>query len=144
MEKMIAEAEEIITVGKKLNIKTELLADDEAERFIQRTLDLFTPFRTTGHLGIGYDYITLPIDNWEFSYMEYLSQESGYIFFSQNNRLSGRTVVKIDNLQELGKILDESFGMEYFLTNKNADFLIAVNWYVVEISGIELSVFGIN
>ena len=45
---MIAEAEEIITVGKKLNIKTELLADDEAERFIQRTLDLFTPFRTTG------------------------------------------------------------------------------------------------
>ena len=31
--------------------------------------------------------------------------------------------------------------MEYFLTNKNADFLIAVNWYVVEILGIELSVF---
>ena len=141
MEKMIAEAEEIITVGKKLNIKAELLADDEAESFIQRTLDLFTPFRTTGHLGIGHDYITLPIDKWEFSYMEYLSQESGYIFFSQNNRLSGRTVVKIENLQELGKILDESFGMEYFLTNKNADFLIAVNWYVVEISGIELSAF---
>lgn len=137
----MAEAEEIITVGKKLNIKAELLADDEAKSFIQRTLDLFTPFRTTGHLGIGHDSFTLPIDKWEVSYMEYLSQESGYIFFSQGSRLSGRTVVKIENLQELGKILDESFGMEYFLTNKNADFLIAVNWYVVEISGVELSVF---
>lgn len=138
---MIAEADEIITVDKKLNIKAELLADDEAKSFIQRTLDLFTPFRTTGHLGIGHDSFTLPIDKWEVSYMEYLSQESGYIFFSQKNRLSGRTVVKIENLQELGKILEESFGMEYFLTNKNADLLIAVNWYVVEISGIELSVF---
>ena len=138
---MLAEAEELITVGKKLNIKAELLADDEAESCIQRTLDLFMPFRTTGHLGIGHDSFTLPIDKWEFSYMEYLSQESGYVFFSQKKRLSGRTVVRIDNLQELGKILEESFGMEYFLTNKNADFLIAVNWYVVEILGIELSVF---
>lgn len=138
---MIAEAEEIITIGKKLNIKVGLLAKDEAESCIQKTLNLFMPFKINGHLGIGHDSIELPIDEWEFSYMKYLSQEIGYIFFSQGNRLSSRTVVKIDNLQELGKILEESFGMEYFLTNKNADFLIAVNWYVVEISGIEIDVF---
>lgn len=56
-------------------------------------------------------------------------------FFEQNKVLNKKIVVKIEDLRLLGKILENSFGMEYFLTNEKMDFLIAVNWYVIEVSG---------
>lgn len=132
---MIAEAEEIITISKKIGVKVELLADGEAKLFIQKALELFSPFKNTGHLGIGHDSFVIPITKWEYSYMDYLCQEKGYIFFPQRNLLSKKTVVRIEDLRMLGKILEESFGMEYFLTNRYMDFLIAVNWYAIEVTG---------
>lgn len=132
---MVPEADELITIGKKLNIKIELLMDDEAEEHINRTLNIFKPYKITGHLGIGNSSFKLPIDKWEFSYMKYLCEECGYIFFEQESRLSKKTVVRIENIRLLGEILKKSFGMEYFLTNDKVDFLIAVNWYVIEVSG---------
>lgn len=32
--------------------------------------------------------------------------------------------------------MEESFGMEYFVSNKTSDYLLAVNWYVIEGVGI--------
>jgi len=34
--------------------------------------------------------------------------------------------------------MKKSYGMEYFVSNKNADFLIAVNWYVIEVAGLAI------
>ena len=68
--------------------------------------------------------------------MDYLPQEVGYIFFEQNSELKGKTVLEIENLKLLGKILIKTSGMEYFLTNQDMNFLIAVNWYVIEIAGV--------
>lgn len=31
--------------------------------------------------------------------------------------------------------MENSFGMEYFVSNEKTDFLIAVNWYVIQIAG---------
>ena len=59
---MIAEAEELITVGYKLGIEIEALPGEQAEAYIHRTLNLHTPFKITGHLGIGYDSIELSIE----------------------------------------------------------------------------------
>lgn len=132
---MISEAEELLTIGKELDIKIELLTDSKAEKYIDRSLKLFNPFKVTGHLGIGHDSFNLSIDKWEFSYMKHLDEESGYIFFDQKSNLYKHTVVKIENIRLLGEILEKSFGMEYFLTNEKTDFLIAVNWYVIEVSG---------
>lgn len=132
---MLLEAKELLAIGKELDIKIELLTDSEAEKYINKSLNVFTPFKVIGHLGIGHNSFNLPIDKWEFAYMEYLCEESGYIFFEQRNNLYKNTVVKIENLKLLGRILEKSFGMEYFLTNEKTDFLIAVNWYVIEVSG---------
>lgn len=43
--------------------------------------------------------------------MEYLSQESGYIFFAQKSNEYKKTVVRIRDLRRLGEILMESFGI---------------------------------
>lgn len=133
--KMLSEGAELLTVGKNLGITIDLLTGEKAKICINNVLNLFTPFKIIGHVGIGSDSLKLPIGKWEFSYMEYLNKEQGYIFFEQNNKLQKETVIKIEDLRTLGKILEKSFGMEYFLTNKKMDFLIAVNWYVIEVVG---------
>lgn len=132
---MITQANELLDIGNALHIKVQLLTDEEGKEHIHKALDLWKPFKTTGHLGIGHDTIHLPIDMWEFSYMEYLCQESGYVFFEQTTDLYKKTVVKIQDIRALGKILEKEFGMEYFLTNEKMDFLIAVNWYTIEVCG---------
>lgn len=132
---VIREAEELIEIGKGMSIDIKLLEQNDAEKIIRTTLEKFTPFKLTGHLGIGNDSIELPIDKWEFSYMDYLPEEKGYIFFEQTNDLKRKTVIEIGNIRLLGKILENSSGVEYFLTNQKADFLIAANWYFVEIAG---------
>lgn len=139
---MIQEAEELLSVGSELGIKIEILDDYEANMCIHNALEKFKPFKITNHIGIGHDSFCLPIDEWEFSYTKYLPKESGYIFFEQSSILSRKTVIKIDDINLFGKVIENSFGMEYFLTNKNSDFLIAVNWYVVEVAGkIEKNIF---
>ena len=40
----------------------------------------------------------------------------------------------MDNIQNICDIMSESFGMEYFLFNEQFDYLIAVNWYVIELT----------
>ena len=133
---LIREAEELMSLAKELGIGMRLLEQSDAERLTKTTLEVFTPFKISGHLGIGKNSIELPIDRWEFSYMDYLPQEVGYIFFEQNSELKGKTVLEIENLKLLGKILIKTSGMEYFLTNQDMNFLIAVNWYVIEIAGV--------
>ena len=71
----------------------------------------------------------------EFSYTNILPEESGYIFFEPTGETEKRTVVWISDIRQAGTLFENSFGMEYFLSNENSDYLIAVNWYVVEISG---------
>lgn len=132
---IISEVEELLAVGEELGIDVELLNEKNAEDCIKALLNSFAPFKTTGHLGINNDSVKLPLDKWEYTYMEHLSKEVGYVFFEQSSNLSKKTVIKINDIRLLGKILEKSFGMEYFLTNEGKDFLIAVNWYVVEIAG---------
>lgn len=41
-------------------------------------------------------------------------------------------MIKIKDVRLLGEVLEKSYGMEYFLTNRDKDFLISVNWYEIE------------
>lgn len=41
----------------------------------------------------------------------------------------------IRNARLIGRLMVNSFGMEYFVSNEKVDFLIAVNWYVIEVAG---------
>lgn len=40
----------------------------------------------------------------------------------------------MDNIKNICDMMSESFGMEYFLFNEQFDYLIAVNWYVIELT----------
>lgn len=130
--KILPEALELISVGQELNIELKLLEYKKAQEDINNILQLFRPFRTNGHIGIGHDSIDLPLERWEYSYMKYLSREEGYIFFGQTSKLSKQTMIKIRDVRLLGEVLEKSYGLEYFLTNRDKDFLIAVNWYTIE------------
>lgn len=39
------------------------------------------------------------------------------------------------NAKLIGDLMENSFGMEYFVSNEKLDFLIAVNWYAIEVAG---------
>ena len=132
----VQEAIELVSIGREMGINIKILPENESKNIIDTAMKRFRPYKREGHLGIGGNSVTLPINDWEYSYMEYLPKGVGLIFFEQKNLLNGKTVVKISDLRLLGKILKESFGMEYFLTNEKINFLIAVNWYVVEAAGI--------
>jgi hypothetical protein len=41
----------------------------------------------------------------------------------------------IKDAKLIGNLMESSYGMEYFVSNEKADFLIAVNWYVIEVAG---------
>lgn len=41
----------------------------------------------------------------------------------------------IEDVRFLCRILEESFGMEYFLVDEDFTYLIALNWYVIEGAG---------
>lgn len=56
---------------------------------------------------------------------------SGWIFFEQSVS-NKNVVVVVDDVGDISKLMEGSYGMEYFVSNEGGDFLIAVNWYVIE------------
>ena len=44
-------------------------------------------------------------------------------------------VAVVDNASKIGEIMNNCYGMEYFITNLAQNYLIAVNWYVIEVTG---------
>jgi len=127
-------AQELADVGNKLGIQVTLLDKNTSEKIIKRTVDHFVPYKTAGHLSIGNNAMTFPLESYEFTYTEYLKSEPAYIFFDQSN-FNRNQVAVINDAKKLGFLMENSFGMEYFVSNESLEYLIAVNWYVIEASG---------
>ncbi|MFC5404421.1 hypothetical protein [Cohnella soli] len=125
--------QELVQVSSKLGVEVEALDDYTASDYIKRVLKKFKPFKTTGHLAIRGDSHTLSLEKFEFSYSKYLNSEPAFIFFDQEGLDRNTVVVKDAKL--VGDLMENSYGMEYFLSNENLDYLIVVNWYVIEVSG---------
>ncbi|QXX08946.1 hypothetical protein KW548_17700 [Vibrio neptunius] len=132
--KAMSNADEIVNVGKELGIKCSLLAEVEGKALVSKVLDKFEPFKVTGHLAIDRDSISIPLEGNEFSYSERLDNEDAFIFFDQEGD-DRKRVVHIEDARTICRIMENSFGMEYFLSNKNATYLVAVNWYTIEVAG---------
>ncbi|TND08170.1 MAG: hypothetical protein FD123_2564 [Bacteroidetes bacterium] len=127
-------AKELIRSASELNLDHKLLTQSEAEVYIQ---DIFTRFKvgkTTGHLAIWHESQTLPLNEYEYKYSEHLPDEPVYVFFEQQG-LDKNAVVILTQGKMLGKVVENSFGMEYFVSDASSSFLIAVNWYAIEIAG---------
>lgn len=127
--------EELAKAGKLLDKKFSLMEQLDAIEYINSVIAKFNPEKTSGHLAINSEKsIRISTDLMEFEYSQYLDDEPVYLFFDQNSQ-ENNTVVKIHDGQSLSGILEECFGMEYFLSNEKITYLISVNWYTIEVVG---------
>jgi hypothetical protein len=131
-------AREIIKKSAELGINIELMENEKARDYINYVLEKFHPWRTSGHLSIGGQSREIPTEKNEFSFSLSLPYEPAYIFFEQN-KINRNNVVIIENAKIISELMGNCFGMEYFISNEEVSYLIAVNWYVIEYTeGIEI------
>ena len=118
-----------------LGLRYEILTGGEASTIIKTSLEKFVPFRTLGHLAISDERsIYLKLSDNEYTFSEKLDDEPVFVFFEQTmNHVN--IVFKLLNGKSFSKILEECGILEYFLTNETVDYLIAANWYTIEIVG---------
>jgi len=128
---------ELIQVSRDMGIEILVLNENDSKQYIKKVIDIYKPFKITGHLSIGMGTLTIPLEGNEFSYSKYLKSEPAYIFFDQEGP-DRNTVVVVNDAKLIGSLMENSYGMEYFVSNKDADFLIAVNWYVIEVAGLAI------
>lgn len=126
--------QELIKISTDLGITIDVLDENKSKQFINRVIDTYNTTKMTGHLSIGKETETIPLEGNEFSYSKYLKREPAYLFFDQEGR-DRNTVVVVKDAKMIGKLMENSYGIEYFVSNETTDFLIAVNWYVIEIAG---------
>jgi len=127
--------QELSEICKKNNVDFEVLDKDKSKLYIQDIFTKYDVLKKDGHLSIGIDIVSVPTEKYELSYFEILNAEPAYIFFDQQNYLKRNEVIRINNARQLGEILGECFGFEYFLSNELKSFLISVNWYAIEMTG---------
>ena len=125
----------------ELNIGCYPLDLVASKKIIREVEEKFSPEKLTGHVSIGHNSVSVPLDAYEFSYSQYLQSEPIYVFFDQLGDDQGCVLI-LDEGRSLGKVLENAFGMEYFITNEKMDYLLAINWYVIEGSGSAVDWLG--
>lgn len=56
-----------------------------------------------------------------------------YFFFDLESK-DRNNIFIFNNVQDICDVMSESFGMEYFLFDEYFNYLIVVNWYVIELT----------
>jgi hypothetical protein len=125
---------ELKSNADKVGLNYSIIKGIEAEKLISEIFRKFDPLRTSGHLAISDNSKIIPLEYNEFTYTLAIKKQKGYLFFDQEG-FDKNIVLEVENIQRVGELMEESFGIEYFLSNSNLSFLIAVNWYVIEVSG---------
>lgn len=125
---------ELKSNADKIGLNYSVIKGIEAEKLISKILKKFNPLRFSGHLAISNDSKVISLEENEFTYTLAIKKQKGYLFFDQEG-IDKNLVFEVENLQKVGELMEESFGIEYFLSNSDLSFLIAVNWYVIEVSG---------
>jgi len=133
--------QELIQVSTELGIEIEILDDNSAKDYIMRVINKFKPFKIAGHLAIGENSQIISLEKYEYSYSKSLNSEPALLFFDQEG-LDRNTVIVVKDAKLVGDLMENSYGMEYFLSNGNLDYLIAVNWYVIEVSESIMPLFS--
>lgn len=125
---------ELASNSESIGLKYCVIEGEEAREIISKVLTKFKPLKTSGHLCLSNSNGVIPLGDNEFTYTLLMKKQKGYLIFDQEG--SDRNLVfEVDNIQKVGELMSESFGIEYFLFDERLNFLIAVNWYVIEVSG---------
>ena len=125
---------ELKSNADKIGLNYSIIKGIEAKKLISEIFRKFDPLRTSGHLAISDNSKIIPLEYNEFTYTLAIKRQKGYLFFDQEG-VDKNIVLEVENIQRVGELMEESFGIEYFLSNSELSFLIAVNWYVIEVSG---------
>ncbi len=88
--------QELIQISSNLGIDIVVLGENESKQYIKKVIDIYKPFKITGHLSIGENAKTIPLDQNEYSYSTFLKSEPAYIFFDQESRDRNTVVVVKD------------------------------------------------
>ncbi|UMR30235.1 hypothetical protein MJ904_25125 [Massilia sp. MB5] len=107
---------------------------EASRQFMAEVIGKFKPARMSGHLAIGHDSISIPLEPNEFTYSSHLDAAPVFVFFEQRTADKDRVLVLHDG-RSLAKIFENAFGMEYFVSDEKHSYLLAVNWYVIEGTG---------
>lgn len=124
---------ELEAAAKKLFLEYSIIEGDRASRFIQMTLNKFKVSKITGHLSIDSEVSKkISTDEHEFTFSkEYLS-DAVYVFFEQDHYNKNQIFILKEGTL-FSQLIQECYGMEYFITDEKNSFLISVNWYIIEI-----------
>ena len=125
--------DEILNASKEVGITTKLIPANKAKELILSATDGFTVQKTSGHLAIQHNSISIPLEAHEFEYSNQLPDRPAYMFFDQEREPNA--VVWVESAQKICTIMENAFGMEYFVLDEKGEYLIAVNWYVIEAAG---------
>ncbi|MBK1897572.1 hypothetical protein [Chryseobacterium paridis] len=129
---MSRKVNEIQKVCKELKIDFKVLSKSESINIINKVFDKYKISKKSGHLAIYSDKsFSISTEDNEFTYSINLDDEPVYVFFDQDNYERDQ-VTLIGNGQKLGMIMENSFGIEYFVTNTDFTYVLSVNWYVIE------------
>ncbi|MCV2884711.1 hypothetical protein OE749_08385 [Aestuariibacter sp. AA17] len=123
--------EELSRVSRELGVNISLMPKEWGSTYIELILNKFKPFKITGHVSIGESATATSLENHEFSYSKNLEDEPVYVFFEQKGD-KRENVIMVEDGRLLCDLFANAYGMEYFVSNKNGDYLIAVNWYAIE------------
>lgn len=127
-------AAEILRAAGEAGYACHMLPPAEGKSYISSVLARYQPEKNSGHLAISHDSVSIPLEAYEFTFPKSLPQQPVYLFFDQSGGDKGAVVVLLDG-RSLGTVLEHAFGIEYFVSNDRQDYLVAVNWYVIEGAG---------
>jgi len=125
---------ELEEAAEKLFLEYSIVEGEMANEFIQATFNKFKPFKVTGHLSIGSEFSEeMSTDEHEFTFSEKYLSGPVYVFFEQDYYNKNQIFVLKEG-RHFSKLMQECYGMKYFITDEEKKILISVNWYIIEIA----------
>ncbi|WP_156957943.1 hypothetical protein [Paracidovorax oryzae] len=123
---------ELLDACSILNVPAKIISAENFESKKNEIFKKYHPEQTVNHYSIGGDSIVLPTEEYEFSLFENFPDINILLFFGSDSK---EDCLSIESLSSLSKIMENCYGMEYFVSDQDASFLISVNWYVINLQG---------
>lgn len=127
-------AKELLSVADNIGIDITLLTEEMAIEYIHFIFNKYKPWKREGHISIGESVSKLSTEDNEVTFSLSMGNVPAFIFFEQDY-INKNNVLMISDASKISLLMENSHGMEYFISNKIGLYLIAVNWYSIEFTG---------
>jgi hypothetical protein len=84
--------EELLKASQELNIESYLLPSEEGLSYIDDVFRKYNPHKTSGHLSIYPDSVSISLGEHEFTYPRFLTLDPVYVFSAQEGSDAGKVV----------------------------------------------------